>query len=200
MDLSDKYWDDRYKNNEIGWDLGAISPPIRSYIDQLVNTDMKILIPGGGHSYEAEYLFKKGFNNVYVVDVSKTALKNFKSRNPEFPKDHLILGDFFDVDLSFDLILEQTFFCAINPNLRPAYVAKAFELLNSSGSIVGLLFNVPLNDDQPPFGGDKQEYLGYFHHYFEICILEPAHNSAESRKDKELFFKFVKKPLPTPLY
>jgi len=200
MNLSEKFWENRYQTKETGWDLGKTSPPLKAYFDQLKNKDLKILIPGGGHSYEAEYLHANGFKNVYVVDVSKTALSNLKGRVPDFPSNHLIQNDFFDVDSAFDLIIEQTFFCAINPNLRPAYAAKAFELLNTNGKVVGLLFDEPLNDSKPPFGGNKSEYIEYFHPYFEILIMEDAHNSIESRRGRELFFKIKKRQLETPLY
>ncbi len=200
MSLSENFWDNRYKTKETGWDLGKISPPLKAYFNQLKNKDLKILIPGGGHSYEAEYLHAKGFKNVYVVDVSKTALSNLKARVADFPSNHLIQNDFFDIDSAFDLIIEQTFFCAINPNLRPAYAAKAFELLNTNGKVVGLLFDDTLNLDKPPFGGNKSEYIDYFHPYFEILIMEDAHNSTESRRGRELFFKIKKRQLEIPLY
>lgn len=84
MDLNAGFWDDRYQSNDIGWDLGTISPPLQAYFDQLTNLDLKILIPGGGNSYEAEYLYNKGFKNIFVVDLSKTALDNLKARVPDF--------------------------------------------------------------------------------------------------------------------
>ncbi len=110
MDLSAKAWDNRYINNDIGWDLGVVSPTLKAYFDQLENKELKILIPGGGNSYEAEYLYKQGFNNVYVVDLSKTALDNLHNRIPELPKNQLLNSDFFEVNDTFDLIIEQTFF------------------------------------------------------------------------------------------
>ena len=67
IDLSAKVWDDRYKNNDIGWDLGEVSTPLKTYFDQLENKELKILIPGGGNSYEAVYLFQQGFKNVYNI-------------------------------------------------------------------------------------------------------------------------------------
>ena len=115
MDLNKNFWDLRYQNNEIGWDIGYISTPLKKYIDQLTDKNIKILIPGGGNSYEAEYLHNLGFKNVFVVDISPTALTNLKNRVPDFPKNHLINIDFFKLNNSFDLILEQTFFCALTP-------------------------------------------------------------------------------------
>ncbi|RSK40364.1 methyltransferase domain-containing protein [Mangrovimonas spongiae] len=193
MNLSETFWDNKYKNNETGWDLGEVSPPIKAYIDQLTNKSSHILIPGGGNSYEAEYLHNKGFKNVYVVDLSKTALSNLKKRIPTFPSSHLIQKDFFDLEMTFDVILEQTFFCAINPNLREQYVTKSNELLKPKGKVVGLLFDVPLNTDKPPFGGCKKDYITYFEKYFNIVLMEEAYNSHDTRHGKELFFIIKKK-------
>ncbi|WP_418604327.1 methyltransferase domain-containing protein [Hwangdonia sp.] len=195
MNLTEEFWDNKYKTNDIGWDLGTVSPPIKAYIDQLSKSDkeLKILIPGGGHGYEAEYLNSKGFKNVFVVDVSKTALGNLKKRVPSFPSSHLIQNNFFELVMTFDLIIEQTFFCAINPELRALYAEKASEILQTGGKIIGLLFNVPLNKTHPPFGGNKEEYLAYFKPYFHIRLMEEASNSHESRSGKELFFNIQKK-------
>ena len=192
MELDEQFWDDRYKSENTGWDIGSISTPLKEYFKQLENKKLSILIPGGGNSYEAEYLFKKGFKNVFVVDLSETALSNLQKRIPSFPKENLIHSNFFDLEKTFDLIIEQTFFCAIHPKLRPQYAKKANALLNQNGKLVGLLFCVPLNEDQPPFGGNKEEYIPYFKPYFNIDIMEPAYNSIKNRMGNELFIKFIK--------
>lgn len=193
MDLSDEFWDEKYKNNDIGWDLGGVSPPLKAYIDQLTNKNLKILIPGCGNSYEAEYLHQNGFKNVYVVDLSKTALTNLQERVPSFPSAHLINNDFFHLEMTFDLIIEQTFFCAINPILRSKYVKKSNDLLTTNGKMAGLLFDAPLNIDKPPFGGCKEDYVSYFKLYFDILLMKDSYNSHNSRLGKELFFIIKKK-------
>ena len=193
INLSEDFWDDRYKTNETGWDLGEISSPLKAYFDQLTNKNLKILIPGGGNSYEAEYLHNHGFKNVYVVDLSKTALNNIKRRVPSFPSSHLIHKNFFDLEMSFDLIIEQTFFCAIDPKLRPEYTKKAFELLHENGKIVGLLFDDNFGNDKPPFGGCKTEYIEHFDPHFNILTMEQAYNSHPKRAERELFLRVQKK-------
>lgn len=60
MDLDEFYWNTRYQTNDIGWDIGSVSPPIKAYIDQLTNKQLRILIPGCGNTYEAEYLLQQG--------------------------------------------------------------------------------------------------------------------------------------------
>lgn len=193
MDLSEAFWDNRYKTKVTSWDLGEISTPLKTYFDQLTNKNLKILIPGGGNSYEAEYLYNKGFKNVFVVDISKTALLNFKKRVPNFPESHLVHNDFFKLNVVFDLIIEQTFFCALHPSLRSEYVKKMAGLLKSNGKLVGLLFNITLYQDHPPFGGNKQEYLSYFKTHFNIEIMDTCYNSNDNRKGEELFIKLLLK-------
>ncbi|MFN0728507.1 methyltransferase domain-containing protein [Polaribacter gochangensis] len=192
MILNESFWENKYKTNKTGWDLGEISPPLKAYIDQLTNKDLKILIPGGGNSYEAEYLFKKGFTNVYVVDISEIPLQNLQKEVPNFPSEQLIHGNFFDLDIHFDLILEQTFLCVIDPNLRSDYAVKMSQLLHENGKLVGLLFDATLNEDHPPFGGSKAEYLNYFTPHFNILTMENCYNSIQSRVGMELFLSFKK--------
>ncbi len=193
MELNGHYWENRYQENTARWDLGNISTPIKEYIDQLENKDLKIIIPGGGNSHEAEYLFNSGFKNVYVIDIATSPLQNIQRRIPSFPKEHLIQADFFSLDMTFDLVIEQTFFCALSPTLRPAYVKKMHAILVPNGKIVGLLFGVPLYENHPPFGGNKKEYKELFKPYFDIKVMETATNSVESRTGRELFINMHKK-------
>ncbi len=188
-----KYWENNYKNNQIGWDIGYASPPITNYIDQLNNKDLSILIPGAGNAYEADYLFHNGFKNITVLDIAEQPLKNLQDRIPSFPKENLIQGDFFSHIPTYDLIVEQTFYCAISPESRSKYADKTFELLNSGGKLVGLLFDFPLTEEGPPFGGSLHEYKNTFSEKFHINVLESSFNSIKPRLGRELFIIFEKK-------
>ena len=191
--MNKDFWSSRYKEGNTGWDIGHISTPLKEYINQLNHKELKILIPGAGNSYEAEYLFNNGFREVYVCDITEEPLKNLKERIPDFPDDQLLNKDFFELEASFDLILEQTFFCALPVNKRPDYAKQMHSILKPDGILAGLLFNFELKPDGPPFGGSKAEYLTYFSPYFKIDILEPCYNSIPPRQGNELFFKFRKK-------
>lgn len=196
--LDKKYWDNRYQEGNTGWDIGGLSPVLKTYIDQLEDKDIKILIPGGGNAYELSYLHEKGFKNSYLIDLSPTVINNFIKRNPSIDKKYLIEGNYFDHNIQYDLILEQTFFCAIDRNLRQQYVNHSYNLLKPKGKLVGLLWSVdPVSPTQdpsnPPFGGSKEEYLNYFSPYFEINILDTAYNSIAPRSGKELFLIAQKK-------
>ncbi len=193
MKLNPSYWENRYQNGETAWDVGAITTPIKAYIDSLHDKSIKILIPGAGNSYELEYLLNNGFKNTFVADYAATPLENIKKRISNCPESQLLHADFFELTGTYDLIIEQTFFCALDPELRPKYVQKTKSLLNPGGKIVGLLFQFPLTENGPPFGGDSKEYSKLFEADFIIRKLEIAHNSIPERKGKELFIDFTLK-------
>ena len=194
LDLNADYWNNRYLNEDAKWDVGEISTPLKLYINQIKNKELKILIPGAGNAYEAEYLILNGFRNVFVCDFAPEPLKALQKRCPQLTDNFLLLGDFFEIENHhFDLIIEQTFFCAINPSLRQKYFRKMHELLHTNGKLVGLLFNDILNTDQPPFGGNKEEYLNYFKNLFTIKTYETCYNSIKPREGRELFINLMKR-------
>lgn len=191
------YWTNRYKEKLTGWDIGYPSTLIITYIDQLKDKNLKILIPGAGNGYEAEYIYKNDFENIYVLDISELPLSSFKQRNPEFPMNQLLHENFFSHIGIYDLIIEQTFFCSLVPTEvnRTAYFKKMSDLLKPKGKLVGLWFNFPLSDDteKRPFGGDKKLYNTYLNLYFNTKIFEKCYNSIQKRENKELFGIFEKK-------
>ena len=186
------FWSNRYKTKETGWDIGSVSGPIKSIFDELSDKNIRILIPGAGNAWEAEYAWKSGFKDVYVLDISENALCNFRERLPEFPKEQLIHADFFKHEGSYDLILEQTFFCALHPSLRSAYVEKMYRILVPGGSLWGVLFASAMNSDRPPFGGSETIYRNLFSPFFPKVKFELCKSSIEARLGNELLFSAEK--------
>jgi hypothetical protein len=191
---TDTYWDQRWQKGETGWDIGYPAPALMDYAMQNIHLDAKILIPGAGSGYEAASLFQKGYHNVHMLDISPTAVKRFHDQWPGFPKQQLICDDFFQHQDTYDFILEQTFYCALDPKMRNAYVRQMHALLNSGGTLAGLLFQFPLTEAGPPFGGSKAEYLSRFEPFFDIEEMETCTNSIAPRQGNELFFVMHKKP------
>ncbi|MDP4952930.1 MAG: TPMT family class I SAM-dependent methyltransferase [Flavobacteriales bacterium] len=192
-ELTEAFWSGRYSEGKTGWDIGEISTPLKTYIDHLSDKNLRILVPGCGKGHEAAYLWEQGFKNTFVVDLAQAPLDLLREAIPEIPTNHLLHGNFFELKGEFELILEQTFFCALSPSLRKNYAEKMHELLADGGKLVGLLFDFPLTEDGPPFGGNKEEYLTYFEPHFEIVIMERAYNSIQPRSGRELFVKLEKK-------
>ncbi len=194
MPLDQTYWQTRYQTGQTGWDLGAVSPSLRAYIDQLTDPEcsgLSILIPGAGNGHEASYLVEKGFTAVTVIDLAPLPLARLRERVGENPALRLVEGDFFDHAGPYDLVLEQTFFCALDPVLRPAYVRQMHQLLKPGGKLVGVLFNTDFENPGPPFGGSEDEYRKLFSPYFRLDVLETATNSVKPRAGREVFINFV---------
>lgn len=189
-----EYWDERYSNEQTGWDIGYISTPLKEYFDQLTDKNMKILVPGAGNGHEVEYLFGKGFKRTYLLDFSLKSIQNFKKRNPNVPDKNLIQENFFHHSGQYDLIIEQTFFSAISPSMRVEYAKKCYDLLENQGKMAGLLFGHQFDFEGPPFGGSREEYENIFSPFFSVDVLETAHNSIAPRQGSELFIKLTKKP------
>lgn len=191
VELNAEYWNDRYLDNNTPWDAGQITNPLKDYFDQIQNKNARILIPGCGSAHEAKYLFESGFTQVYLCDWAIKPLEDFKANVPDFPSDHLICKDFFKLEGTYDFIVEQTFFCAINPTLRKSYVKKAYDLLDDNGILVGLLFDKAFVTG-PPFGGTKEEYVDLFTPTFEIRQMKPCENSIMPRLGNEIFMELMK--------
>ncbi|MEO7311231.1 MAG: methyltransferase [Chitinophagaceae bacterium] len=183
------YWNHRWKTGETGWDIGNASSPLVRYCEQLADKNTSILIPGCGNAYEAEYLLGKGFTNITLLDISAVLVTDLTDRLQPYIGNGLtiICGDFFDHTDSYDLIVEQTFFCALYPAKRQAYANQMYQLLNPAGKLAGVLFdrNFP---GGPPFGGNIVEYQLLFGPLFSIEKIELCYNSIPARSGSELFF------------
>ena len=194
--LDKEYWNLRYKNGATEWDMGEVSPPLKAYIDQCSNKHHRVLIPGGGNSYEARYLWENGFKDITVVDISGVVINHLRKEH-EQTGIRFVEADFFKHQGEYDIIIEQTFFCALEPALRQAYASHMHELLWEEGRFIGVLFNREFEKEGPPFGGNVKIYRRLFEPYFSFKTFAPCYNSHPARKGKELFFNFRKLEAPT---
>lgn len=186
------YWNARYEKNETGWDIGNSSSPLKLIIDSIENKNSAILIPGAGNAYEADYLLEKNFNNITILDIAPKVIQKLKIKYQNVPGIKIVEEDFFTHNNKYDIILEQTFFCAISPTLRINYVNKMYELLNERGLLTGILFNKEFVGG-PPFSGNIVEYENLFSKKFNIKQLEKCNHSIKPRENSEVIFSFQKK-------
>ena len=188
MELNAGYWNERYDNGKTGWDMQQVSPPLQAYFAQLRDKTCSILIPGCGNAYEAAWLQQQGFSSITLADISEVLTSGLRKKfgRPD-SNIRVITGDFFDLSGQYDLIVEQTFFCALDPSLRTRYVQKIDDLLNPGGKLIGLLFDRNFVGG-PPFGGHKEEYRLLLEKKFKIKTLAPCYNSIPPRAGTELFF------------
>ena len=184
---SHQYWEHRYLENNTQWDIGYPSTPITAYLDSMNDKEIRILIPGCGNAHEAKYILDQGFNDLTLIEIASLPVKKLKDALSSFgTKVKIIEADFFELDEQFDLIIEQTFFCALSPDKRIAYVKKMQQLLKPNGKLVGVLFDRSF-ESGPPFGGSAVEYEKLFSSYFSNVDITPCHNSIPSRQGAEVF-------------
>lgn len=187
------YWDERWQKSETGWDTGQASPAIIHYMASYPNKNGSILIPGCGNAYEAEFLIENGFTNITLIDIAPKAVEILQQKFVDKPQVKVLCEDFFKHTNHYDIIIEQTFFCAISPSRRKEYVEKAASLLNENGKIMGVLFDKQFHQAFPPFGGSVAEYTSIFEPYFAIKVMHPCYNSILPRAGTEVFIHLIKK-------
>lgn len=192
MILDKKFWNTRWENGRTGWDIGQASPAIMDFIGSFFNKKAKIIIPGCGNAYEAQALVEDGFTDITLIDIAPVLVEKLKNKFKNLPEIKVICGDFFAHRGKYDILIEQTFFCTLLLEKRNDYVEKVYSLLKPEGQLIGVLFNVPLGTDHPPFGGNNQEYKQLFSTHFKINTLDDCKNSIPDRVGSEAFIHFTK--------
>jgi len=177
------YWDQRWREGDTGWDIRGVSPPLQQYFQQITDKSIAILIPGCGNAYEAAWLLDHGFTNVTLLDIAPTVTQRLREKLSI----KILTADFFDHNGQYDLIVEQTFFCALEPARREAYIQQTYNLLRPGGKLVGLLFDRDFPGG-PPYGGHKPEYQNLLEKRYLVKTLAPCYNSIPPRAGTELFF------------
>ncbi len=189
-------WQRHYDEGDLGWDLGQVAPPFVSLLESNLIVPGKTLVPGCGRGHEVVYLAENGFD-VTAVDYSTGAVSHLKAVVEERKLDAQVLHmNFFELDQAhnetYDLSIEQTFFCAISPEQRPMYVVTVARALKKGGMLAGLFYHTG-QEGGPPFNTTQDDIVKSFSDLFEIQKLTQAKNSAEQRKDKEWLAILVKK-------
>lgn len=189
--LGKDFWESRYQTNNTRWDIKQVSPPLKHIIDSLSDPTLSILIPGCGNAHEAAYLLQQGFQNVTLLDIAPSPIQRLRE-NLGNENINIVEEDFFNHQEQYDLILEQTFFCALHPELRKDYVQKCHDLLSPGGSVRGVLFHIDFENEGPPFGGSGSEYQQLFSPLFQLKEMMVCPYSIEPRMGNELLIHFIK--------
>ncbi len=182
-------WQGYYDEDDLRWDIGEVSPPLKRLWEDGTLQSGRMIIPGCGQGHEVMFFAEQGFDvtGVDYTDGGVTLLRNnLKQAGLEA---RVIQSDFFELDTShngyYDLMLEQTFFCAIHPRDRSRYVETALRILKPGAILAGLFYNTG-EEDGPPYDTTEDDIRQHFSSAFEILRLEKCDHSIERRQDKEL--------------
>ncbi len=185
--LSADGWEDRYKNDDTGWDLGGPPPALVKLLDDLGDVKLRVFIPGAGFGNDA-IAWAAAQHRVTAVDYAPSAvagaIEKAKAANVAL---EVLEHDLFDLPDtlagSFDAVWEQTCFCAIHPDRRVAYAEAVAGVLEPGGAFYGLFWNHGVADG-PPFDVTADQVRNVFGERFVIDSLDPAHESVESRNNE----------------
>lgn len=181
-------WQKHYDDNDLAWDLGEVSPPLLRLWEEKVFQPGRLMIPGCGQGHEVLFFAERGFQ-VTGVDYTSGAVgllrQSLKNKNLDA---RVLCQDFFELDEShnayYDTLLEQTFFCAIHPDQREAYVDTVSRILKPGGLLAGLFYATG-EEGGPPFNTTEADIRQHFGEEFDIERLEKCTHSIERRQDKE---------------
>ena len=189
---SPEYWDQAYKDGNTTWDLGGPTPAFTHWINNQ-KKQLSICILGAGNGWDAINFAKKG-HNITAVDFASSAISNMRKGSIACNVNlNLIHLDIFNLDnifqSKFDIVLEYTCYCAIDPSMRSDYVEIVNTILKPGGKFVAILFPLdkPINEDGPPYGVNLIITLESFYQYFSLDTKEYPIHSIKSRKGREIF-------------
>ncbi|XP_052207582.1 probable thiol methyltransferase 2 [Diospyros lotus] len=158
-----KCWDEGI----IPWDLGQPTPIMVHLHQTGALAKGRALVPGSGSGHDVVAI---ACSERYVVgvDISETAIRKAIELSSSLPNAGyftFLKADFFawhPTEL-FDLILDYTFFCAIEPDMRSAWASQMQALLKPGGELITLMFPISDHVGGPPYKVSVADYEEVLH-------------------------------------
>jgi len=149
----------------------------------------EILVPGCGFGYDARALSTSA-NHVIGIDLAQFAISKAKSF-PKVADEEYLQTDLFalprEFDRKFDVVLEHTCFCAIDPKMRVNYVETIVRILKPRGKMVAIFFlNPDHEEDGPPYGASRAELDELFGSEFSLEEEWIPRRTYQGREQREL--------------
>jgi SAM-dependent methyltransferase len=186
--LSPDFWQQHYEDGTTRWDLGQPSPPLVSWWHGSSWQPQRAIVLGCGRGHDARFLAAQGVE-VLGIDFAPGAIAAARQQH-QTPglKLEFVQQDMFqllpDYAQQFDLVVEHTCYCAIDPSCRDDYVALAAQLLRPQGRLVAVFFTHNRGGG-PPYATTPAEIRQRFSPRFQLLQLTPVENSVPSRAGEE---------------
>ncbi|XP_050256862.1 probable thiol methyltransferase 2 isoform X1 [Quercus robur] len=155
-------WEKSWEQGVTPWDLGQPTPILVHLHQTGALPKGRALVPGCGSGYDVAAI---ACPERYVVglDISDIAIKKAVELSSSLPNAsyfNFLKADFFTWNPSelFDLILDYTFFCAIEPDMRLAWAQRIRDLLKPGGELITLMFPISDHVGGPPFKVSISDY------------------------------------------
>ncbi|XP_010277802.1 PREDICTED: probable thiol methyltransferase 2 isoform X2 [Nelumbo nucifera] len=145
-------WEKCWEEGLTPWDLGQPTPVILHLLQTDAFPKGRALVPGCGSGHD---VFAIASPERYVVglEISEIAVK--KANEEDFFTWH-------PTEL-FDLIIDYTFFCAIEPSMRSAWASQVRDILKPDGELITIIFPISDHVGGPPYKVSVADYEEVLH-------------------------------------
>jgi SAM-dependent methyltransferase len=154
-----KFWNDLYCSEKAGWELNQPHGVLPAFVPKLKLSRSRVLVLGAGSGNDAAWFAQQG-HIVTAVDFSHEAIARAKQKYGHLENLRFVQADVLQLphsmDGQFDLVVEHTCYCAIDPTQRNELVRAWRRCLSDSGRLLGIFF-VFEKREGPPFGGSEWE-------------------------------------------
>jgi SAM-dependent methyltransferase len=182
-------WEDHYRRKDTPWEKGEPSPGLVDYL-KTEPVRGRVLVPGCGFGHDVRALAATA-DEVVGIDVAASAVAGARSM-PAVGGERYELANLFSLPKSlrenFDCVWEHTCFCAIDREMRGAYVEAVAGALKPDGHLLAIFYLDPGNDNPdegPPFGVSIAELDSFFQGRFTLereWLPERAYPGREGRE------------------
>jgi len=182
-------WDEYYQNDEVFWDKGEPSPPMKQYLERHAMRG-RALVPGCGRGHEVALAVEHGLDAT-GLDIAPTGVAEARALYPHLAE-RFVTGNLFDppeeMRGGYDLVLEHTCLSALPPKMRADYRRGIDLTLRRGGLLIGVWFINPALDpgeEGPPFPFSVAELTTLFAEGYEIVedyVPDVAFRGREGRE------------------
>jgi SAM-dependent methyltransferase len=187
------FWQTLYDGNDTPFDLRGPSAPFIDWLDAEKPRPGRAVVPGCGRGHDVLELARRGWDAL-GIDFAPSAVRDATGNAS---RAGLIGARFLEADIfalgpehdaAYDLLFEQTCYCAIEPHRRDEYARIAARLVKARGWLAFVVYPVDGRAGGPPFNIGVEEVPLRFASAFELVqIGAPRRASAPGRTGKELF-------------
>jgi methyl halide transferase len=192
------FWEEIYQAGRAGWDLGGPTATLHRLLESGEIKPGRLIVLGAGRGHDARDWARHGFQ-VTAVDFAADAVAAMRELADPAAPTEIVQTDIFALPArlnhKFDVVLEYTCFCAINPARRSEYADVVARLIKPGGTYAALLFPLDQHAGGPPFAVSLDEALALFRkRKFRLKRRETPNDSVWQRHGLEelLIFKMPK--------
>jgi SAM-dependent methyltransferase len=185
-----QFWSEHYKAAvPPRWDLNDAAEAFKDMLHRLKFPKSRILVLGCGGGHDAAFFAQAG-HVVTAVDFSAEAIQKAKATYGHLHNLSFEQMDVFNLphewNFSFDVVIEHTLFCAIDPALHQKLITVWKRVLHEEGQLLSVFFTM-LKRMGPPYGITEFELRALLMPHFQFLFWGRLRNSIPDRLGKELF-------------